>query len=94
MDIMWQEHYLPEKKKKEHFQIKSANTIRAPSNNYRDFYTENKTYLHSVHTFLTLNYKCNITVSGQIGVIITLLPADGDNRIILSHYTDSHPRRQ
>jgi hypothetical protein len=90
---MWQEH-LPEKKEREYFQIKSANTIRAPSNSYRDFYSENKTYLRSVHIFLTLNYKCNIIVSGKVGVIITLLPADGDNRLILSHYTDSDPRRQ
>jgi hypothetical protein len=82
VDIMKQEH-LPEKKEREHFQIKSANTICAPSNNYRDFYSKNKTYLHSIHKFLAVNYKRNITVSGQVGVIITLLPADGDNRLIL-----------
>jgi hypothetical protein len=50
MDIMWQEH-LPEKKKKEHFQIKFANTICAPSNNYGDFYTENKTII-TAYTYL------------------------------------------
>jgi hypothetical protein len=33
---------------------------------------------------MTLNYKCNITVNEQVCVIITLLPADGDNRLIIA----------
>jgi hypothetical protein len=70
---MWQEH-LPEKKKRKKFQIKSANTICASRDNDRDAYAENKKCLHSVYIFLALNFKCNITVSGQVDVMLLFYP--------------------